>query len=146
MSIIKTHANPIAITADHLRYFVLEVLNGTKHWQALIVYFFVVAGHFSEHLVQMGQIHLWGWSTRASGGILGLWFPALAASEVLHMVYNSLQLTGLILLWYGFRKFKWASRWWNIALIAQSWHWFEHFLQTTRQLYEEGFLKSNMRI
>ena len=59
-------------------------------------------------------------------GILGLWFPGLAANEVLHMTYNSLQLTGLVLLWYGFRRYKHASKWWNIALIAQSWHFLEH--------------------
>lgn len=121
-----SHLNPKK--SNYLRYFLLDFLNGTKHWSALMIYLFIVVGHFSEHLIQMLQIHLLGWSTRAAGGILGLWFPALAASEVLHMVYNSLQLTGLILLCYGFRKYKWALNWWKIALVAQSWHWFEHLL------------------
>ena len=120
--------------ANYLRYFLIDTLNGRKHWQALLFYFFVVIGHFSEHLIQIGQVYLLGWSTRKAGGILGLWFPGLAASEVLHMAYNSLQLTGLILLWYGFRRYKHVAKWWNIAIIAQSWHFLEHTILQVQYL------------
>ena len=57
---------------------------------------------------------------------MGEWFPGLAASEVLHMGYNSLQLTGLILLLPGFKGR--ARRWWTLALVFQSWHFLEHVL------------------
>ena len=124
----------ISKIANYLRYFLIDTLNTKKHWQALVVYFFVVAGHFTEHLVQISQVYFLGWSTRKAGGILGLWFPGLAASEVLHMAYNSLQLTGLILLWYGFRNYKNAAKWWNVALIAQSWHFLEHTILQVQYL------------
>lgn len=110
----------------HLSHYFLNVLNGSKHKQALLIYMLIAAGHFSEHLVQIVQYGVLDWSARASGGILGLWFPGLAASEVLHSSYNSFQLTGLILLAYGFRNAGSARNWWTIALVAQSWHWLEH--------------------
>jgi len=69
------------------------------------------------------------WHPRIAGGILGLYYPKLAQNEVLHIAYNSAQLTGLILLFPGFQQSSNAARrWWNIALVAQSWHFFEHVL------------------
>lgn len=106
----------------------LEALNGRWHRRALLVYLLVVAGHFAEHLVQAVQVYLLGWHPRVAGGILGLYLPRLAQNEILHVAYNSLQLTGLILLWPGFQRYRAARRWWNVALVAQSWHLFEHVL------------------
>ena len=106
----------------------LELLNGRWHRRALLLYLLVVGGHFAEHVVQAVQVYLLGWHPRAAGGVLGLWLPRLAQNEILHVAYNSLQLTGLILLWPGFRRYRAARRWWNVALIAQSWHMVEHTL------------------
>ncbi|MEZ4606252.1 MAG: hypothetical protein R2865_05465, partial [Deinococcales bacterium] len=108
-------------------------MSDPKKWQrrhrlALYLYLALVAGHFSEHLLQLVQVYWLGWSPRLAGGLLGLYFPSLAASEVLHMTYNSLQLTGLIILLPGFKGL--ARRLWLIALVFQSWHFIEHaFLQ-----------------
>lgn len=103
-------------------------LNGRWHVAALLVYMVVVAGHFAEHLIQLYQVYVLGWHPRLAGGVLGLWYPRLAQNEVLHIAYNSLQLTGLLLLCIGFQRFKWARRWWTVALVCQSWHFFEHVL------------------
>lgn len=106
----------------------LLVLNGRLHRRVLLLYLLVVAGHFSEHLVQAFQVYVLRWHPRLAGGILGLYLPRLAQNEVLHISYNSLQLTGLILLWPGFRSLGAARRWWNVALGVQCWHLFEHIL------------------
>ena len=101
-----------------------------KHWQVkVIVAFMVVAGgHFAEHLVQIFQYAILDWPAKQAGGVLGLWFPGLAASEYLHSGWNTLQLTGLILLWPLFRSKGKAALFWKLAIIAQSWHWLEHVL------------------
>ena len=113
-----------------LRHFLLDIVNGRRHRQVLIAYMFIATGHLGEHLVQVAQVYLLGWAPGEAGGVLGLWFSGLAASEVLHSAYNSFQLTGLILLLPGFRNKGHARLWWTVALAAQSWHWLEHaFLQ-----------------
>lgn len=60
------------------------------------------------------------------------------------MAYNTLQLTGLILLAVGFRKVPGARVWWLIALAAQSWHWLEHaflMIQLATGMYFYAALK-----
>ena len=97
---------------------------------ALGLYLFVVVSHLLEHLIQLWQVHALGWAPRDAGGLLGLRFDGLAQNEVLHSGYNSLQLTGLILLLPAFHRVPAARRWWLTALALQSWHWLEHaFLQ-----------------
>ena len=100
--------------------------NGSFHQQALWLFMLIVLGHWSEHLVQIYQIYVMGWLPKAAGGVLGIWFPQLITSEVLHFTYNLLLWGGILLLRPGFQGQ--ARRWWNGALIAQSWHFFEHFL------------------
>ncbi len=115
---------------DRLSTFVLGVLNGSRHVQALIVYMAIVSVHFFEHLTQIYQVHVLGLTPREAGGLFGEVLPNLVANESLHMIYNTLQLTGLILLAYGFRKSRAARGWWIAAIVAQTWHWLEHaFLQ-----------------
>jgi hypothetical protein len=113
---------------DASRSWLLESLNGRLHRRAVAVYAVVVATHFAEHVIQVGQVHLLGWARPEAGGLLGLVFPGLAAAEVLHTLWNSLQLTGLILLLAGFGHVPAARRWWTIALVLQTWHWLEHAL------------------
>jgi hypothetical protein len=99
---------------------------------ALLGYLAIVTLHAGEHLLQLAQVHLLGWSAHDAGGILGLFFPALLHSETLHFGYNLLQLAGLVLLRHAFDGL--ARRWWTVALAAQSWHFFEHVLLQVQYL------------
>jgi len=92
----------------------------------------VVASHLAEHVVQMVQLHALGRSVREAGGVLGLWLPELNRSEILHTAYNSVQLTGLILLLPTFKGA--PRRWWTLALVLQGWHWLEHVLLQVQYL------------
>lgn len=98
----------------------------TLHALALWLYMVLVLGHWSEHVMQIYQVYILGWLPKQAGGILGLWYPWLAAAEILHFVYNGLQLAGLVALRPGIRGR--ARPWWNVALGAQVWHFFEHLL------------------
>ncbi len=95
------------------------LLDGSQHRRALLVYIVLVVGHFSEHLVQMAQVFAFGWAKSDAGGLLGLIFSSAAENELLHLSYNSFQLTGLILLAYGFRHYRAAHTFWMVALVAQ---------------------------
>lgn len=96
------------------------------HTRALILYGGLVLGHFSEHIIQLIQAFVLGMPRHQSMGLLGLWFPELMRTEVLHFSYNLVQLLGLLFLAYGFSGR--ARRWWNVAILLQGWHFFEHFL------------------
>ncbi len=104
----------------------LQQLNHAWHGRVLSVYMLIVFGHWAEHIAQAYQVYLLGWRPAEAGGVLGLWFPALAQSEILHFVYNLALLLGLIGLREGFRGR--ARSWWTAALVFQGWHFFEHFL------------------
>lgn len=125
-----TVAGPAVSFRDRARRWLLDELNGRLHARALAVYAALVASHFLEHLAQIAQVFALGWARPEAGGLLGLAFPGLAMAEVLHTAWNSLQLTGLILLLPGFWGRGRAAGWWRLALALQTWHWFEHaFLQ-----------------
>jgi hypothetical protein len=112
------------------RCWLLVDLNQRLHTRALTVYAVVVASHFFEHVAQIVQVFALGWARPDAGGLLGLYFPGLVMAEVLHTSWNSLQLTGLILLLPGFSGSGRAAWWWRLALALQTWHWFEHaFIQ-----------------
>jgi hypothetical protein len=101
-------------------------LTGPLHQRALWLFMVIVLGHWLEHLTQVYQIYVLGWLPKTAGGVLGLWFPWLSSSEVLHFTYNLLLWGGILLLQPGFQGA--ARQWWNVALLAQSWHFFEHIL------------------
>jgi hypothetical protein len=103
-----------------------ERLNAEWHERALQVFMLVVLGHWSEHLAQAFQIYVLKWPVEKSLGVLGLWYPWLIKSEVLHYSYAVVMLFGIWLLRPGFTG---TSRtWWNVALIIQFWHHIEHAL------------------
>jgi hypothetical protein len=86
----------------------------------------IVALHWAEHIAQAIQIWALDWKRPEARGILGLWFPWLISSEWLHYGYAVLMLLGL---WFLRNEFSGAARtWWNLALIIQVWHHFEHLL------------------
>lgn len=99
-----------------------RLTHAAKVW----LYMLIVFGHFSEHAIQIYQIYGMGWIPSEAGGILGLWFPALAEAEVLHFTYNTFQLAGLLLLFAGISGQ--ARHWWKAAIVGQCWHFFEHLL------------------
>jgi hypothetical protein len=101
-------------------------LNGPWHQKGLWVFMIIVFGHWSEHLAQIYQIYVLGWLPKDAGGILGLWYPWLAQSEVLHIAYNGSVWIGLILLFGGMTGK--ARTWWIVTLALQCWHLFEHLL------------------
>lgn len=103
-----------------------ERLNTEWHERALQVFMLVVLGHWSEHLAQAFQIYVLKWPASRALGVLGLWYPWLIKSEVLHYSYAVVMLFGIWLLRPGFTG---TSRtWWNVALIIQFWHHIEHAL------------------
>ena len=104
----------------------LEQLNGPWHRRALSAYMLVVFAHWAEHIAQAYQVFVLEWTRPDSGGVLGLWFPQLASSEVLHFAYNLGLLLGLVCLRPGFQGR--ARAWWTAALVIQGWHFFEHLL------------------
>jgi hypothetical protein len=104
----------------------VEWLNGPAHEKALWLYMVVVLAHWVEHLVQAYQIFVLHWTRPASLGALGLVFPWLVSTEILHFGYAVFMLVGLFILRPAFSG---VSRvWWNISLGIQLWHFVEHFL------------------
>jgi hypothetical protein len=101
-------------------------LNGRWHRQALLIFMAIVLAHWAEHLVQAFQIWVLDWTRPQSRGVLGLAFPWLVKSEWLHYTYALLMLGGLVLLRPGFVGR--ARMWWDVAIILQFWHHFEHIL------------------
>jgi hypothetical protein len=104
----------------------LGQITGPQYRYLLWIFMVIVLGHWLEHLTQLYQVYVMGWLPKEAGGALGFWFPNTNRSEVLHFTYNLLLWGGIILLRPGMQGG--ARRWWNAALIAQSWHFFEHLL------------------
>jgi hypothetical protein len=101
-----------------------EKINHQWHKPALRLFMVIVLAHWAEHLVQATQIYVLGWARPNAGGILGLWFPWLVKSEVLHYGYA---LVMLIFLWALRKGFQGLSyKWWMISLGIQFWHHIEH--------------------
>lgn len=104
----------------------LERLNGPWHERALQVFTAIVLAHWAEHLTQAFQIYALGWPVPEARGVLGLWYPWMVKSELLHYGYALVMLVGLWMLRGGFVGL--SRRWWTIALAIQFWHHVEHAL------------------
>lgn len=103
---------------------IYQKLNTVWHRRALYVFTFIVLAHWAEHLTQAYQIYVMGWPRPRAGGFLGLFFPWLVSSEVLHYVYAIVMLIGLFTFRNGFTGT--SRKWWTLALIIQFWHHIEH--------------------
>jgi hypothetical protein len=104
----------------------LTALNTRWHKAALGVFLAIVLAHWVEHLLQAFQVYVLGWERHEAGGGLGLVFPVLVHSELLHYGYALVMLVGLLVLLPGFTG---RSRtWWLVALWLQVWHHLEHLL------------------
>jgi hypothetical protein len=101
-------------------------LNARQHKISLYAFMFIVLAHWAEHITQAVQIYVLGWSVPASMGALGLWFPWLVTSEVMHYGFALVMLVLLFMLRKGFVGR--SKTWWTIALGLQFWHHIEHLL------------------
>jgi hypothetical protein len=103
-----------------------EKLNSRWHERALQIFMGVVLLHWAEHLFQAYQIYVMHWPRPMANGLVGLWYPWLIKSEVLHYFYALFMLAGIWVLRKGFTGT--ARKWWTVALVIQFWHHIEHFL------------------
>ena len=103
-----------------------DALNGPWHRGASVAFLTVVLAHWAEHLLQALQIFVLGWPRPAALGVLGVVFPWLVTSEWLHYAYAIVMLIGLIVLRGAYQGR--ARAWWDVALVLQVWHHFEHAL------------------
>ena len=115
-------------------------LNTDWHERALQLFMVVVLAHWAEHLVQAFQIYVLGWAPPAARGVLGLRFPWLVSSELLHYGYALVMLVGLAVLRPGFIG---TSRtWWTASLAIQFWHHIEHALLQGQALVGQNLFNS----
>jgi hypothetical protein len=115
----------------------LEKLNGTWHEKALWTYTAIVLAHWAEHFVQAFQIYVLGWQLADARGVLGLYFPALIKSELLHYGYALVMIVSFWILRKGFVGRSYT--WWMVAFWIQFWHHIEHGL-----LQVQAILGSNL--
>jgi hypothetical protein len=118
----------------------LERLNTVWHERALQIFTIIVLGHWAEHLAQAFQIYVLKWPVPQARGVLGLWYPWLIKSEVLHYSYALVMLIGIWVLRPGFVGT--ARRWWTVALVIQFWHHIEHALLQGQALLGQNLFNS----
>jgi hypothetical protein len=103
---------------------IYQKLNSVWHRRALNLFMIVVLGHWAEHLAQAYQVYVLHWPRPKAGGFLGLFYPWLVSTEIMHYGYAIVMLIGI---WTLRRGFSGTSRkWWTIALVIQFWHHLEH--------------------
>ena len=115
-------------------------LNHQWHKRSLQIFMVIVLAHWAEHLAQAVQIYLLGWPRPQAGGFLGLFFPWLVSSEVLHYGYALVMLVLLFALRKGFTGT--SLKWWTLALGIQFWHHIEHLLLQGQALLHHNLLNS----
>lgn len=116
----------------------IDKLYTTWHKRSLQLFMVIVLAHWAEHLTQAVQIYVMGWPRPQAGGALGLFFPWMVSSEVLHYGYA---LVMLVFLWVLRKGFTGTSRkWWTAALVIQFWHHIEHLLLQGQALFSHNLL------
>jgi len=103
-----------------------EKLNTGWHKQALQLFLAIVIFHWAEHIVQAYQFFVMKMPRQMSMGILGMYYPWLMKSEVLHYGFALVMLIGLWVLRKAFVGT--AYTWWMVSFWIQFWHHFEHFI------------------
>lgn len=133
----STTAARLATTHPQSLY---EKLNTRWHKAALWGFMVIVLGHWAEHIAQAWQIYVMGWPAHHAGGFLGLYFPWLVHSEVLHYSYALIMLIGIWVLRKGFTGV--SRKWWTVALVIQFWHHFEHLLLIGQATFQHNLFGS----
>jgi hypothetical protein len=122
----SSHSLSAIVGESAPRQSLYDKLNGPWHERALQFFMLIVLTHWAEHFAKAYQIFVMGWPRPKANGVLGLWYPWLIKSEVLHYAYALVMLTGLWLLHKGFTGRSYT--WWMIAFWIQFWHHIEHLL------------------
>ena len=117
-----------------------DKLNRQWHKPGLQIFMVIVLAHWAEHLAQAVQVYLLYWPIPEARGVLGLWFPWLVKSELLHYLYALVMLVGLWVLRKGFQGTSYT--WWMIAFGIQFWHHIEHALLQTQAIMGHNLLGS----
>jgi len=117
---VAAHHTPVA----SVDFSFFEKLNSVWHKRALNLLMVVVLAHWAEHLAQAYQVYVLGWPRPRAGGVLGLFFPWLVSSELMHYGYALVMLVGIWTLRKGFTGT--SRKWWTAALVIQFWHHIEH--------------------
>ncbi|HEV3039495.1 MAG TPA: hypothetical protein VHA33_17095 [Candidatus Angelobacter sp.] len=120
------HVSATTMSATISRQSLHEKINTRWHRPALWIFMIVVLAHWAEHLAQGWQVYVLGWPRHHAGGMLGMLYPWLMTTELLHYGYALIMLIGIWVLRKGFAGR--SATWWTIALIIQFWHHFEHLL------------------
>jgi hypothetical protein len=115
----------------------MDKLNAQWHERALQLFMAIVLAHWAEHLAQAWEIWMMGWPVPKANGVIGLWFPWMIRSEVLHYSYAVVMLVGIWMLRKGFSGK--AYTWWMVAFWIQFWHHIEHFLLITQATMHHNF-------
>jgi hypothetical protein len=109
-----------------------DKLNHQWHKPGLQVFLVIVLAHWAEHLAQAVQVYILHWPIPESRGVLGLWFPWLIKSELLHYLYALIMIAGLWVFRRGFQGVSYT--WWMIAFGIQFCHHIEHALLQTQAI------------
>lgn len=104
----------------------IDSLNTRWHKAALLSFGVIVLFHWAEHVVQAYQAFVLRWPRPMSMGILGMYYPWLMKSEVLHYGFALVMLVGLWVLRKGFKGT--SYKWWMASFVIQFWHHFEHLI------------------
>ena len=104
----------------------IESLNTRWHKVALQGFIAIVLFHWLEHIIQAYQFFVLKWPRPMSMGLVGMYYPWLMKTEVLHYGFALVMLIGLWVLRKGFTGKSYT--WWMIAFWIQFWHHIEHFI------------------
>lgn len=105
-------------------------LNGRLHKTGLVLFTIAVTVHYFEHVGQAIEVLGLGWKTKDAGGFVGLIYPPLVTSEIMHYSFAVFMTVGFWVLRPAFKGR--ALRWWTLAFVIEFWHHFEQFLLITQ--------------
>jgi hypothetical protein len=103
-----------------------DSLNTRWHRVALLSFLGIVLFHWLEHIVQAYQFFVLHWPRPMSMGLVGMYYPWLMKTEVLHYGFALVMLIGLWVLRKGFTGT--SHKWWMAAFWIQFFHHFEHLI------------------
>jgi hypothetical protein len=104
----------------------VDSLNTRWHKVALQGFMAIVLFHWLEHIIQAYQFFVLHWPRPMSMGLVGMYYPWLMKSEVLHYGFALVMVIGLWVLRKGFTGT--SYKWWMAAFWIQFYHHFEHFI------------------
>lgn len=103
---------------------VIQHVNSRRYSLYLLLFNLLVVFHFSEHLAQIGQVYIFHWERSRALGFLGLYYPTLVKSELLHYIYALIMVVGLFMLKYSIVGE--ARKYWDLAYWLAFYHHIEH--------------------